>query len=226
MSKKLLTLFCFAIIPLFTFAAKKITINVLPTDAKIYVDGQLVATGTYTVKFNYNTDFYLITVEAPGYITRNYRLLKSNPKKTVLYTLPEDEASNNSIGDSEGGGGDIANKWFDVTCRKGLSEDVVWKRLMNVSTSYFNNIEVRDKAAGWIKTGWRLTKFTYQTVRTRMEIRMSFVDEDVLTYRVRILSEIKDNDCSGSNCYETYDRVLKTFEPLIQELQTSVGGGE
>ena len=207
-----------------SFAAKKMTINVIPETAKIYIDGQFVNTGSYQVKFNKNTDFYVVKVEAPGYITRTHRLLKSDPKSTVLYTLPEDEAMMASIGSDDGV--DIANKWFDVTCRKGLSEAQIWKRLMSVCTNYFDNIEVRDKSAGWIKSSWRLSKFRYQTVRTRLEIRMSFTDEDVVSYRVRLSVQIKDNDCRGENCYKSYDRVLRTFDPMIQELQTSVGGGE
>lgn len=205
-------------------AAKKITINVLPETAKIYVDGQMVGTGSYQVKFNKNTDFFIIKVEEVGYLTRTYRLLKSNPKNTVLYTLPEDEAYAASAGGEDGL--DMANRWFDVTCRKGLTEDKIWKRLMSVTTNYFDNVEVRDKTAGWIKSSWRLSKFRNQTVRTRMEVRMSFVDEDQISYRVRISVQIKDNDCRGENCYKNYDRVLRTFEPLVQELQTSVGGGE
>lgn len=102
-------------------SAKKMTINVIPETAKIYIDGQLVNTGSYQVKFDKNTDFYVVKVESPGYITRTYRLLKSDPKSTVLYTLPEDEAMLASIGSDDGI--DMANKWFDVTCRKGLSED-------------------------------------------------------------------------------------------------------
>lgn len=207
-----------------SFAAKKMTINVIPENAKIYVDGQLVNTGAYQVKFDRNTDFYVIKVEAPGYITRTYRLLKSDPKSTVLYQLPEDDAKLASIGSDDGV--DIANRWFDVTCRKGLTEDQIWKRLMSVCTNYFDNIEVRDKSAGWIKSSWRLSKFKYQTVRTRLEIRMSFTDEDVVSYRVRLSVQIKENDCRGEQCFQSYDRVLTTFEPMIQELQTSVGGGE
>ena len=205
-------------------AGKKITINVIPETAKIYVDGQLVGTGSYRVEFKKGNDFFVIKVEDAGYITRTYRLLKSNPNNTVLYSLPEDEAMSASAGGEDGI--DVANRWFDVTCRKGLSEDVVWKRLMSVATNYFDDIEVRDKTAGWIKTSWRLTKFKYQTVRTRMEVRMTFRDEDVLSFRAKIYVQIKDHDCRGENCYKNFDRVLRNFEPLIQELQTSVGGGE
>ena len=205
-------------------AAKKITINVIPETANIFVDGQLVATGKYQVKFDRHTDFFIVKVEAPGYITRTYRLLKSNPKSTVLYTLPTDDAMYASTGGEDGM--ELANKWQDIRCKQGLSEDVVWKRLMSVCTNYFDNIEVRDKSAGWIKTAWRVSKFKYQTVRTRLEVRMNFTDDDVISYKARLIVQIKDNDCRGENCYQAYDRVLRTFDPMIQELQTTVGGGE
>ena len=142
----------------------------------------------------------------------------------MLYTLPEDEAFAASMGSDDGMS--MANRWIDVTCRDDLSEDVVWKRLMNVCTSYFDNIEVRDKTAGWIKSAWRVSRFKFQDVRTRLEIKMNFTDEDVLAYRARIIVQIKENDCNSENCYKPYERVLRTFEPMIQELQTSVGGGE
>ena len=226
MMKKLL-IFGFLLSLLVSFeatAAKKITINVIPETANIYIDGQMVGAGNYEVKFDKKTDFYVVKVEAPGYLSRTYRLLKSNPKNTVLYTLPIDEAYEASTGSEDGM--DLANRWIDITCKKGLSEDVVWKRLISVCTNYFDNIEVRDKSAGWIKTAWKVTRFKNQTVRTRLEVRMSFTDEDVLSYRSRLVIQIKDNECRGENCYKTYDRVLRTDEPLIQELQTSVGGGE
>ncbi|MDE5812278.1 MAG: hypothetical protein K2H61_08270 [Muribaculaceae bacterium] len=206
-------------------AAKKITINVIPETAKIYIDGQLVGTGSYKVEFKKDNDFFVVKVQDDGYITRTFRLLKSNPNNTVLYTLPEDEAYLASTGGEDGM--DLANKWFDVTCRKGLTEDVIWKRLMSVVTNYFDNVEVRDKTAGWIKTSWRFSKFKRQMVRTRLEVRMSFLDDNVISYRARISVQLNDNpDCRGENCFKNYDRVLRTFEPLIQELQTSVGGGE
>ncbi len=213
----------------YAWGAKKIIIKTIPEPATISVDGQEVGEGSYTVKFDGGNEFYVIKVTAPGYMEKSYRLLKSNPKNTVVYTLREDEAYKaSSGGDSEDGSGmDIANQWMDITCRRGLSEDVIWKRLMSVCTSYFNNIEVRDKSAGWIKTAWRVTRFTNQTVRSRLEIRMSFTDDDVISYRARIVSEIKDNECTtGQNCFKTFPRLLKVLEPLIDELQTTVGGGE
>ncbi len=209
-----------------TISAQRKTINVIPDNAKIFIDGSEVGSGTYTVKFNRHTDFVMVKLEAPGYITKTYRLNKNNPKKTILYKLPEDEALAAAMGEGENDGADVANRWFDITCRKGMSGDMIWKRLMNIAMSNFEDIEVRDKAAGWIKTRWRTTNFTEQTVRTRMEIRMSFTEEDQVSYRVRIESQIKERDCIGTQCYEKFGYILNKYAPLISELQTSVGGGE
>lgn len=206
------------------FGAKKIVVKTIPENATIYVDGQAVGEGAYTVKFEKDNEVYVVTAVAPGYIGRRYRLLKSNPNKSVLIRLPVDEAMAASVGSENGS--ELANVWMDITCRRGLSEDQVWKRLMSIATSYFDNIDVRDKAAGWIKTRWKVTTFADQAVRTRLEVRMSFTGDDVITYRARIISEIKELDCTGPNCWESYDRVLKKYEPMIEELQTSVGGGE
>lgn len=221
---KIFLFFTFSLLCLNVFAAKKITISTIPENAEIRIDGAVVGTGSYQVKFDKNVDFYLVTVSAPGYIEKRFRLLKTNPKSSVLYQLPEDEAMAASTGSEDGD--ELANTWMDITCRQGLTEDQIWKRLMSVATSYFDNVEVRDKASGWIKTRWKVTKFTNQTVRTRLEVRMSFVDDDHVTFKARISSEIKENDCTSENCYKPYNRVLKKFEPMIQELQTSVGGGE
>lgn len=222
--KQTILILCLALtLGAFNINAKKITINVIPETANIYIDGQMVGSGSYQVKFDRNSDFYVVKVEAPGYITKTYRLLKSNPKSTVLYQLPEDEALAASSGSEDG---IEANKWHEIVCRKGLSEDKVWKRLMSVCTNYFDNIEVRDKTSGWIKTAWKTIPFTHQVVRTRLEVRMSFLDDDVLSYKVRISVQIRDKDCNTEQCYKNYDRVLRTFEPMIQELQTTVGGGD
>ena len=207
-----------------SFSAKKIVIKTVPENAQIAVDGSVVGQGSYTLKFDKGNEFYIVTISAPGYMTKTYRVFQSNPQKSILYRLPEDEAMKASFGSENGEA--LANTWMDITCRKGLKEDIIWKRLMSVCTNYFDNIAVRDKGAGWIKTNWKVTSFSHQIVRTRLEVRISFTDEDVISYRARVTSEIMDRDCADENCYQPWDRVLKKFEPMIQELQTTVGGGE
>lgn len=210
-----------AIIGLSATAQKK-TVIVEPETAKIFVNGSEVGSGSYTLKFDRKTDFFMLRFEAPGYLERTVKLYKNNPQNTISYRLDIDEAERNSIG-GESESGDLANKWFDVTCREGMTEDIIWKRLMSIAVNNFDNIEVRDKDAGWIKTGWVVTKFPKQAVRTRLEVRMSFVGDGRISYRVRLDSQIKDADCRGNNCYEKYDRLLNKYADVIQQLTTSVG---
>jgi len=203
------------------FAQTK-TIHVIPETAKIFYNGHEVGNGSYQVKFSKKDDFVILKFTAPGYIPKTVKLFKENPKKTIAYELFVDEAEQNSLGSKEGV--DFANKFFTVTCKKGMSEDVVWKRLMNVAVNNFENVEVRDKSAGWIRTAWTKTSFNYQTVRTRLEIQLQFTGEDELSYKVKISTEIADNECgTGNECFVKYDRILKKYEQIITELQTSLG---
>lgn len=216
---------CLASIAFTGLAAKKITIHTMPENATISIDGAEVGNGTYTVKFEKKVDFYLVKVSAPGYLTKNFKLLKSNPNNTVLYKLSPDEAMQSSKGGSDAGM-DMANRWFDIVCSPGIDEDEIWKRLVSVSLNYFDNIEIRDKEAGWIKTGWKTTVFSEQVVRTQMEIRVSFNNGDASSYKVRITSEIRDKASAGPQAFTKYDRVLNQFIPLIDELQTSIAKGK
>ena len=146
----------------------KKTVYVTPERAKIFYNGHEVGNGSYEVNFKNDEDFAVLKFEAPGYITRTVKLFKNNPKNTVSYDLFEDEAMLSSVGVEEGV--DIANKYFSITCKKDLDDDVIWKRLMNIAVTNFENVEVRDQSAGWIKTAWVNTSFLYQVVRTRLEI--------------------------------------------------------
>lgn len=208
------------------FAQTK-TIHVTPDKAKIYVDGSEVGNGTYTLKFNKKTDFYVLKFEAPGYITKQVKLFKNNPNKTIAYKMAKDEFYLNSVGPNGNASGeeavDVANKWFDVTVKAGMTEDKIWKRLMSIANKNFENVEIRDKSAGWIRTAWAKTTFESQVVRTRLEIKLNTDDEDEITYRVKIYSEINnDIECTGEDCFEKSDRVLKKYVDVINELQNKL----
>lgn len=205
-------------------SAQKKTIHVIPDNAKIYVDGDEVGNGTYTVRFNAKTDFFMLKFECPGYITKQVKLLKTNPNKTIAYKMAKDEFYINSIGPSGNNGGedaiDVANKWFTVTARKGMTEDQIWKRLMSIVTNNFENVEIRDKSAGWIRTAWTRTFFSSQVARTRLEIKINPDVEDEITYKVKVYSEVNnDIDNLDEEGFEETDRVLKRFVDVINELQ-------
>ena len=200
------------------FAAKK-TILVTPSHAKIYVNGSEVGTGTYVL--NLKDDIAILKFRAPGYYTKEVKLLKNDPRKSISYTLEVDEAEANSIG---GEAALSANKWVTITVKQSLTEDQAWKRIMAAVSRSFEEIELRDKAAGNIRTAWVARKFSAVTVRTRSEVRPDF-SQDGLAYQVKLTSEIKWNS-ENSEGYEKYDRVLKKYENTISEIQSAVAGGE
>lgn len=222
----LFSVLLFALAPLRVSAQTK-TIHVTPDKAKIFVDGSEVGNGSYTVRFNNKTDFFMLKFECPGYITKQVKLFKNNPNKTIAYKLAKDDAMLNSIGPSGNSGGeealDLANKWFEVTVRDGMNEDKIWKKLMSIANRNFDNVEIRDKAAGWIRTAWARTTFESQVVRTRLEIKLNTDADDEIIYKVKIYSELNnDIECSGDECFEKYERVLKKYVDLINELQNKM----
>lgn len=200
----------------------KKTVYVIPEQAKIYYNGHEVGNGSYEVTFKDDEDFAVMKFESPGYLPRTIKLFKDNPKNTFSYDLFIDEAMLNSVGAEEGV--DIANKYFTISCKKDMDDDIIWKRMMNIAVSNFENIEVRDKSAGWIRTAWKNTSFSYQIVRTRLEIQLQFADTEQKTYRVKLWSQIADKDCGiNDQCFITYERVLKKYAQVISELQVSLG---
>lgn len=204
--------------------AQKKTIHVTPDNAKIFVDGNEVGNGSYTLKFNPRTDFYMLKFEAPGYLTKQVKLFKNNPNKTIAYKLAKDDFFFNSVGASGEDGIDVANKWFEVTVKKDMTEDQIWKRLMSIANKNFENVEIRDKSAGWIRTAWSKTTFeSGQVCRTRLEIKINTDIEEEITYRVKIYSEINnDPDCIGDDCFEKTDRLVKKFIDVVNELQNKL----
>lgn len=217
----LLGVFVLLLTPQFVLSQTK-KIHVIPDNAKIYVDGNEVGNGSYVIKFNRKTDFFMLKFECPGYITKQVKLMKNNPNKTIAYKMDKDEFFHNSFSSNDGSL-QIANNWFEITVKNGLTEDQIWKKLISIVSNNFENLEIRDKSAGWIRTAWTKTTFETQVVRTRLEIKINTDVEEEVTYKVRISSEVNnDPDCTGDDCFEKTDRILKKYADVINELQNKL----
>ena len=199
------------------------TIYVTPEEAKIFYNGHEVGNGTYQIKFKKSDDFAVLKFEAPGYITKKVKVFRNNPNKTLSYNLLKDEAMASSVGGEDGV--DIANKFFVVKAKEGLAAEDVWKRIVNVAINHFENVEVMDKDAGWIKTAWIYDDFTGQYVRTKLEIRSQYSTDSQSTYKVKIYSEISEDCSKRDEDFQQYNRVLRKYNDVITELQTVIGHG-
>ena len=205
----------------FTLQPKPIkTVVVIPANAEILVNNELVAKGKYDVSFE-NRDKVLLTFSAVGYETASYYLLKSNMEQTVTYQLEVDEAYENSIGGETAA--QYANKWVPITIRQGLREDEVWLRMMSIVRDFFEQIEKTDKGSGWIKTFPAITSYKTSDVRTTLEIAPSYSTGE-LQYKVRLSFE-KRKKGSGDEGWEKYDRLMKIYKDVIPNILNSVGGG-
>lgn len=192
--------------------AKKIKVVTNPEIAKIYVDGNYVGDGVYFLKFTKRDDFFNIKVEAPGYIEKTLRVYKHDTRKTIPIDLREDESIEASIESM------LANKYFTINVREGVSESTAWKLLTQVMLNYFDEMKTSDKSSGFMNTAWDEIRFPGgRKVRTMVQIKES--TNEGLAYQIRISSEIGDAELRGEQGYMPWDRILKKYEPLINEIQ-------
>ena len=198
-------------------AAKKKTIKVVATPeiAKIYVDGNYVADGTYTLNFTKKDDFFTVKVEAPGYVTKTLRVYNQDTRNIVPVDLREDESLGASVTSV------LANKYFTINVREGVDEDQAWKLLAQVLLNYFEELKTSDKSSGFMTTPWKIDVFSNVKVRTMVQIKQ--VTNEGLAYQIRISSEVAPLDARGEHGFKPWERILKRYEPLINEMQQRIG---
>lgn len=191
-------------------------IVVIPQTAKIFVDGNYVGEGMYMLKFSGKDDFFAITLEAPGYVTKTIKVFKDDSRKTLSFTLAEDDAY---LGSSLS---NLANKYFTINARGGLDSDTAWKILHQILLNYFDEIQTSDKASGYILTPWVTHTFPVSETKVRTRVQIKEITNEGLAYQIRVMSEIAPMGSADYN-YKEWSRVLKQFEPLINEMQIRLG---
>ncbi len=196
--------------------SKKITINT-EAGAKILVDGKEIAVTTTEIKIEPYTSAH-VRIEKPGYITEERNYLndgKNEIPRAEYIKLEIDDAYANSFTT------DLAN--HDIDIKTNLKEDDAWKLISRIITGTFDVIEVTDKATGYMRTAWVIKTFKSATVRTRMIIKTG--NSDPLVYKAKLVSEIGRPGATASQDenFKPWDRVLRTFENVIPDLQSRLG---
>lgn len=220
MKKNLFTAMLFAVtlavLPTIGFAAnKKVVTN--PADAKIYVDGNYVADGSFFLKFNSKNDMYVIKVEAPGYVTKEMKLFKTDSRNVISIDLKKDDALEGSVES------DIANKYFTINVREDVDEITAWKILSQTLLNYFDEMKTSDRASGYMNTPWVEHRFPMAEVRIRTMVQIRQITGDGLAYQIRVSSEISPINVRGDHAFRPWSRVLKHYETIINEMQQRLG---
>jgi len=195
---------------------KKITVNSDP-DSKIYVDGKVVGSNTTIIKVEPNSTVN-VKVEKTGFITleRNYvNDERHDLPKTDYLKLEKDDAYENSFVTN------LANQ--DVDIRTNHTEEDAWKLISRIITNSFDVIQVTDKATGYMCTAWVVKNFRAATIRTRLIIKTG--SSEPLVYKAKLVSEIAPANTAGSadEAFRSWDRVLRTFENVVPDLQSRLG---
>ena len=199
-----------------TFALKKkVTISSSQSDARIYVDGQLMGNGQVQIVVMSNS-CVTVQIYKTGYLSvrKTFCNKKSSPKppKTFYAEMIRDDAYDASIQT------DIANVDINLTSNK--SEAETWKLISQIIMSYFDVIEVTDRETGYLRTSWVVQSFTQNTIRTRVILKSG--SSNPLTYKVKLVSEASGmamTSVKADEKFKEWDRVLRKYQSVLDELQ-------
>lgn len=209
-------------------AAKEVKITVIPSDAKIYIDGNYAADGITTATLKKKDGFIVVKFEREGYVTLETKIFTTDKRKAVSYTMRRDAFFDVSVASG------LVNKYFSVKISKDLytvdesgkrNTELVWKMIHQVILNYFDEIQTTDMASGFIQTPWLYKSLPEadKQIRTRVSVKESNLGGD-LTFQIKISSEVAPLIASQRDeSFQEIDRIVKDLEPMISEFQARLG---
>lgn len=208
--------------------SKEVKITVIPSDAKIYIDGNYVADGITTATLKKKDGFIVVKFEREGYVTLETKIFTTDKRKAVSYTMRRDAFFDVSVASG------LVNKYFSVKISKDLytvdesgkrNTELAWKMIHQVILNYFDEIQTTDMASGFIQTPWLYKSFPEadKQIRTRVSVKESNLGGD-LTFQIKISSEVAPLIASQRDeSFQEIDRIVKDLEPMISEFQARLG---
>lgn len=201
--------------PLFSSCATKtILVKCPPSGASIKMGAHVI--GNQEASFKTGMYGAYITVSAPNYITQQF--LVTN-KSSNLYEICLEQDNADALLASVPAS-DIANKNIRFTATTDKNDDEIWYSIIRYASDYFGDFTVNDKGAGWAKSTWVTKSFSKIKIRTRLEIKRNPGNKKEFT--IYIASEVTNKGCNDDECYQQWDRVLKTYVELPNALKTAV----
>jgi len=191
----------------------KTTINVVPDNARIFIGSAEVATGTYEYTYKSGEDHVMVKFSYPGYIEKTVRVNRSD--RTSTHRLETDDAWEASEVSS-----DVANKAMRIIVQKGMESDDAWRRIIYYISENFPNMEITDRAAGWVRSAWKIDNFNHETIRTRIELK-EVPGQDEKTISLTLFSEHAPRNCGlNEQCFRSWDRALKIYIKFVEDFST------
>lgn len=226
--KKILLLCCTLFAAFVCLAAKEVKITVIPSDAKIYIDGNYAADGITTATLKKKDGFLVVKFEREGYVTLETKIFATDKRKAISYTMRRDAFFDVSVASG------LVNRYFSVKISQDLytvdengkrNTELAWKMIHQVILNYFDEIQTTDMASGFIQTPWLYKSFPEadKQIRTRVSVKESNLGGD-LTFQIKISSEVAPLIASQRDeSFQEIDRIVKDLEPMISEFQARLG---
>ncbi|MGA3259320.1 MAG: hypothetical protein ABSE35_10600 [Bryobacteraceae bacterium] len=170
--------------------ATKFTLDTAPVkQGRIFVDDKFLGVAPVTVDLKVSRGSIMkARAEKEGALGLWPTEFTKDQRQTVMIRLEEDEATNQTVAS------DIANKWLTIDpsstggANKVIDEGEAWKKIVSIVTDNFTDIEQLDRASFYLRSAWRVRRYTYSVVRNRLIVKRGVSSN--LTIRVEIESQI------------------------------------
>lgn len=227
MKKVLLFFFCFCVSLVALAGPKVVKISVVPAEAAIYVNNNLVGYGYAEFTKPKSKEVAVIKIECNEYNTVVTKFYGTDKRNAISYTLQQDGFYRASAASG------IVNKFFTVdidpqyyTVDDNNKVDIskAWKLLHQILLNYFAEISTSDISGGYAQTPWQYKTFTLseKQIRNRVTVRDISTPSHV-ALQIKVESEVANAAAAKHGEFEAVDRIPKEFETILQELQTRIG---
>lgn len=199
-------------------------------EVEILVEGRSIGTTPVTHDFDFTTEpeaQFTIHGQKEGYVTVRKRVSQlhlnaaletrsdsSDVPEYVLIKIDEDESW------TQTSPCEAANKWHEITISPQLAEAQVWERLVDTLTKFYPEITNQDNESGYIVTRSKEKPFKRgptSTVTVRNQFFCSMATRSPLVYKVKIESQINDNDG-----WQPFERIFNDDARLIETLEVKL----
>lgn len=228
MKKELLFFLCLCV-SIVTLAGnpKVIKISVIPSEAAIYVNNNLVGYGYAEFTKPKSKEVAVIKIECNEYNPIVTKFYGTDKRTAISYTLQQDGFYRASAASG------IVNKFFTVnidpqyytiTDNNKVDISKAWKLLHQILFNYFAEISTSDFDGGYVQTPWQYKTFTLseKQIRNRVTIRDISTPTHV-ALQIKVESEVANSAAAKHGEFEAIDRIPKEFETILQELLTRIG---
>jgi len=198
--------------------AEKFIVTTSPENARIYVNGVLKGTGQIKIDIP-RRECITVEVKLEGFMreTRTYCNEKRELKSHKDYIILKEDAAIISSTPS-----DFVNNEIQLAVKGTKTREEAWRLVVSTVLNRFEELDLNDEKAGYLRTTWISNPFDNNTVRIKLIIRQT--SDDPLAYKIKINSEESGRQGTPVNnadgLYKPFNRMLKKYDGFIEELMT------